>query len=114
MTSLSGIRVPFLRTISLVNATSSCAYDSEMSVTTSLVASFAKPFPFLWSSRLRFGCRLVRCSSVSSLGLGVGVVQGADDRTAGGDREHRLEGGVGESCLRGASTRCYPPPMSRL
>ena len=83
------------RTVSPVNATSSCAYDSEMSVTTGLVASFAKPFPFLSSSRLRFGYGLVRCSSVSSLGVGIGVVLGAHDGAACGDGERLLGGRVG-------------------
>ena len=46
MTSLLGIRAPFPHTVSLVNATSSVAYASEMRVTTSQVASLTKPFPF--------------------------------------------------------------------
>ena len=83
------------RTVSPVNATSSCAYDSEMSVTTGLVASFAKTFPFLLSSLLRFGCGLIRWSSISSLGVGVRVALGADDGAVGGDGECRLGGCVG-------------------
>ena len=78
--------------VSPVNNTSSC--DSEMSVTTGLVASLAKSFPFLRSNRLRFGCGLVRCSSSSS--LGAGVVLGADGGAPGGDGERRQGGGVGE------------------
>ena len=97
MTSLSGIRVPLPRTVSPVNTTSSC--DSEMSVTIGLVASLAKPFPFLRSSHLRFGSRLVHCSSSSS--LGASVVLGADDGAAGGDGERHRGGGVGERRLGG-------------
>ena len=92
MTSLSGIRVPLPRNVSPVSTTSSC--DLEMSVPTGLVAFLAKPFPFLWSSHLRFGCGLVRCSSSSS--LGAGVVLGADGGAPGGDGERRQGGGVGE------------------
>ena len=86
--------VPLQRTVSLVNTTSWC--DSEMSVTTGLVASLAKPFPLLRSSRLCLGCGLVRCSSSSHLGVGVGVVLGVDDGAAGGDGERCWGGGVGE------------------
>ena len=94
MTSLSGTRAPLPRTVLPVNTTSSC--DSEMSVTNGLVASLAKTFPFLWSSRLHFGCGLVCCSSSSSLGVGAGAVLGADDGAAGGDGERCWGGGVGE------------------
>ena len=69
-----------------------------MSVTTGLIVSLAKPFPFLWSSHLRFVCELVRCSSASSFGVGVGAVLGADDGAAGGDGEHHL-GGKSSHCL---------------
>ena len=65
-----------------------------MSVTTSLVASFVKLIPFLWLSRLRFGCGLARCSSSSSLGAGACVV--AAGGAAGKDGERRQGGGVGE------------------
>ena len=101
MTSLSGVRVPFPCTVLPVKATSSCAYDSEMSITTSLVASFAKPFPFLRSSHLRLGSGLVRCSSVSSLGMGVGAALGVDDGAASWDGVCRFEGGDGERRLGG-------------
>ena len=101
MTSFSGIRVPLMHTVSPVNATSSYAYDSEIRVITGLVVSFAKPFPFLQSSRLRFGCSLVRCSSVSSLGVSVGAAMGVDDGAAGGDGGRRLKGGDTERRLGG-------------
>ena len=78
--------------MSPVNATSSWEYDSEIRVAPGWVASFAKPFPFLRSSRLRFGCGLVGCSSSSSLGVGVGAAISADDGAACGDGERRLEG----------------------
>ena len=101
MTSLLGIRVPWTRTVSPVNTTSSCACDSEMSVTTGLVASLANPFPFVRTSCLRFGYRHVRCSSASSLGVGAGVVLGADEGATSGDGECCREGGVGERRLGG-------------
>ena len=85
MTSLSGIKIPFPRTVSPVNATSFMAYDSEMRVTTGQVASLAKPFPFLRSSCLCFGYRLVGWSLVASPGVGVGAAIGADGGTACGD-----------------------------
>ena len=87
-----------------MNATSSWAYDSEIRVTTGQVASFAKPFPFLRSRRLRFGFGLVGWSSVASLGVGVGVASGTDAGAAGGDGERRLEGRDGERCLGGEAT----------
>ena len=92
MTSLSGIKIPFPRTVSPVNATSFMAYDSEMRVTTGRATSLAKPFLFLQSSHLRFGCRLVGWSSDASLGVGVGAAMGTNDGAAGGDGECRLEG----------------------
>ena len=65
-----------------------------MSVMTSLGASFAKPFLFLRSSRLRFGCELARYSSSSSHGVGAFVV--GERRRGGGVGERRRGGGVGE------------------
>ena len=91
MISLSEIRGPLPRVLSPVNTTSS--WDSEMSVVTGLVASFAKPWPFLRSSRLRLGWGLTRCSSASSYG--------AFD-CVGGVGERRREGGAGE-CRRGGA-----------
>ena len=75
-----------------MNATSSCTHVSEIRVITGLVASFAKPFPFLQSSRLHFDCGLLGCSSISSFGVGVSAIMGADDGAACGDGEHRMEG----------------------
>ena len=75
-----------------MNATSSWAYDSEIRVTTGLVVFFAKPFLFLRSRSLRFGCGLVGWSSISSLGVGVGAAMGADDGAVGGNGERHLEG----------------------
>ena len=63
-----------------------------MSITTGWIVSLAKTFPFLRSSRLRFGCGLVLCSSASSLGVGVGVVWVADDGATGRVEERRLGG----------------------
>ena len=98
-----GQATPRQRTVSPDNTTSSC--DSEVSVTTVLVACLAKPFPFVRSSRLRFGCRLVHCSSSSS--LGVGVVPGADGGAVGGDGERRREGGVEERREAVFSSSCH-------
>ena len=74
MTSLSGIKVPLPRIVLLVNATFSWDHDSEIRVTTGLVASF------------------VGYSSVSSLRVGVGAATGTDDGAACGDEERRLGG----------------------
>ena len=65
-----------------------------MSVMTSLGASFAKPFLFLRSSRLRFGCELARYSSSSSHGVGAFVV--GERRRGGGVGERHRGGRVGE------------------
>ena len=85
LASLSGIRDPLPHVVSPVNTTSSC--DSEMSVTTGLLASFAKPWPFLRSSLCLLGSGLVCCSAASSCGVFV---------FGGGVGERRREGGVGQ------------------
>ena len=78
------------------------SWDSEMSVTTSLVASFAKPFPFLRLSRPRFGCGLACCTSSSSLCAGAGAFVVAAGGATSGDGDTLEEAGLG-SVVR----RCY-------
>ena len=78
MTTLSGIKVPFSCTVSPVKPKSSRDHDSKICVMTGPLVSLAKPLPFLQSSRLRFGCGLVGCSSASCLGVGVGATTGLD------------------------------------
>ena len=92
MTSLSEIKVSLTCTVSLVNVTSASDHDSEIKVMTGLVASFAKPFLFLQSSRLRFDYGHVGCSSIFALGVGVGAAMGTDDGAACGEGERRLGG----------------------
>ena len=71
-----------------------------MSVVTGLVVSFAKPWPFLRSSRRRLRRGLAGCSSASSCGVG-------ERRREGGVGEHRRGGGVGEHLQGGGDgERC--------
>ena len=60
-----------------------------MRVVTGLVVSFAKPWPFLRSSRPRLGRGLTYGSSASSCGVG-------ERRREGGVGERRRGGGDGE------------------
>ena len=67
-----------------------------MSVTMGLLASFAKPWPFFWSSLRLLSCGLVGCSAAFSCGVFV-FGGGVGERCRGGGvGERRREGTVGE------------------
>ena len=73
ITTLSGIRVSFPRTVSPMKMDCNNEISSKVWVSISLLVSLVNPFPFFRSRRWRLGCGLVTHFSVSWLVVGAGA-----------------------------------------